>query len=273
METTAVTGVCKKCKRKKPIADFMVERRPNPCKHCSRCRSLGAARCARYKKNNPLKLHESQTKFKSTAKGKALAAKDKARRAKPEVQAVHAAKARERRATPEYKEYLQSDAYKESRRREYLKNKATPGWSTEHSILVTIGDTLGNRRSDFSHKLSELTEWTSREDMMTFFESHPKWESGMTWQNHSHQGWTVGHKIARSHYSKSPEDIKRSYMKMNIFPQWSKGPGGNCAMQTKFPPVDELLALRPCWPLAWNGALPSNERLRAMERAMYQKHK
>lgn len=262
---------CKKCRKKRPIAEFVAKRSKKICKLCKRCRDFADARVARHKNKHPDAVAKSQAAFSKTDKAKKLRDKEKEKRQQPEEKKKHADNAREYRKTDAYKKTLQSDAHKESKHRSYIKAKSQPGWKQAHCMLVTIGDTLGSRRSDFSNQLREFTEFTSIEDVKEHFEQHDEWQDGMSWDNHSHQGWNVGHKIARAHYGASVEDLRRAYKKANLFPQWATGPDGNCALHTKFPPTDELLKLRSCWPVAWNDKLPSPEQLAAMEHRMYQR--
>ena len=49
------------------------------------------------------------------------------------------------------------------------------------------------------------------------------------------------------------EDVRRCWCKDNLFPQWADE--NNC-LQTKLPPIAELLLLKHCWPTAWGDEVP-----------------
>ena len=85
-------------------------------------------------------------------------------------------------------------------------------------------------------------------------------EPDMTFDNYGYgdNKWNVGHRIARAMYSNSPEDLKRCWSSLNLFPQWQKQ---NFALKIALPGDDELHKLQPIWPTAWPRMPTSDERV------------
>jgi len=111
-----------------------------------------------------------------------------------------------------------------------------------------------------SQTVSEYTPFTSNEDAKAHFDS--QFEDWMSWDNHGlhnagapyKAAWQVGHKIPRAKYDHSnPEDIKRCWSAVNLFPQDAKE---NIENRDKMPPPEVLLPLREIWPASWKGVLP-----------------
>lgn len=255
---------CGKCANWKPIEDFRAKRSQKICKLCKRCRDFADARCKRYKEKNPQRLLKLQNDWKKTEKGVAYLQRDREAKKTDEARAHNAELARNWRRSEKGIEYSQSDSLKESKHKQWLKTKSDPGAKLKQYIQVALCDVIDGRRDDFSSKVAKYTEFTSNEDVIDFFSS--QFEPGMTWENHSHQGWNIGHKIAKAHFDMSnEEDVRRCWMKANLFPQWATGPDGNCALRTKFPSTDVMMQLRMCWPTSWNNTLPSPERLLELE--------
>ncbi len=248
--------VCQKCKRSKPSQDFIVatKRTSRESKKCKDCRAKNANNREAYWATKQRYLNsETRKVYKETVLHS------------DEWRAIHAEHQRKQRKTETHSKYLQSDAYKESRKRENKKMMTTPGAKAAHYVQVALSDATSGRRDDFSTKLEKFTEFTSNKDVKKFLES--QFEPGMSWENHTHQGWNIGHRIAQNHYNfELDEDVRRCWKKANLFPQWASGPGGNLTLGVKFPPEPQLLQLRACWPTAWNDTLPSSSELRAMEK-------
>tara|TARA_B110001450_G_C17515592_1_gene438315 strand:+ start:208 stop:855 length:648 start_codon:yes stop_codon:yes gene_type:complete len=207
-----------------------------------------------------------QKDWLKTTKGMEYKKREAVRADSDESRAHRAELQRKQRKSLTGQEYKQSQSYKDSKKREYDKMKEVPGAKAMHYIQVAIGDaTKGRRGNHYSSKIEQWTEFDSLEDLRMFFSE--RFEEGMTWDNHSHTGWNIGHRIAKAHYNfANDEDVKRCWKKLNLFPQWATGENGNCSLRTKFPREAELMALRSCWPTAWNDVLPTIEQRRAMER-------
>lgn len=263
---------CAKCNQEKPIERFIAKRTTKVCKLCDRCRDLSDARCKRYKEKNPEKLFQMQKAWKNTEKGLSYIKRQYEANKTIEKRAHLAHLARDWRKSDKGLLYQQSASLKASKRRQWDKTKTDPGAKLKSYIQVALCDAIDDRRDDFSSKIERYTEFTSNEDVKRFFSS--QFEPGMSWDNHSHQGWNIGHKIAKAHYDMSnEEDVRRCWKKDNLFPQWATGPNGNCALRTKFPRYEELLNLRDCWPTNWNDVLPSPEVLLEMEQKCNIKNK
>ena len=106
------------------------------------------------------------------------------------------------------------------------RQRRPPGNKLVQYIQVAICGCLDGRRT-LSSKIEDNTEFKSTQEIMLHFSS--QFEEGMTWEQHSHQGWNIGHRIAKNHYDFSiDEDLKRCWKSANLFPQWATGPTGNC---------------------------------------------
>lgn len=248
---------CKKCKCEKGEECFRAKRAKKLCKLCDRCRNFADARGRKYVAKDPVGYRQKQKDWMLTEKAIESHRRDLAAQKTTEARAQKAELQRSWRQTDNGKKYLQSDGYKESKKREYEKLMSKPGAKTMHYVQVALSDaTHGRHDGYYSTKIVQYTEFANLEDLKKFFSE--RWEDGMSWENHSHTGWNIGHRIAKDHYDFSnDEDVRRCWKKVNLFPQWATGAGGNCSLKTKFPSEEELLALRCCWPTNWNDDLPS----------------
>jgi len=159
---------------------------------------------------------------------------------------------------------------KELRAIEYKRVHSDPGLNLEHGIGVKVGKMLKGER-DESETVLSYAEFSSRDDMMAHFEA--TFDTGMSFDNFGKylvggpRVWNVGHRIARFHFdANNPEDVRRCWMKQNLFAQWAKE---NIKAKVKFPEEAELMQLQSSWPTAWNDKLPSKEERMCMERAVF----
>jgi len=258
---------CPKCKRELALEHFQAKRTSKICKQCGDCRAKADVRCARHKNKDPVAYRAKQIAWLKTEKGKEYKQRESDQNTTEDGRAHSRALYAIQKETSRHKLKIKSPAFKKKRKerhaREWEKTKASPGNKLVQYIQVAICGCLDGRRT-LSSKIEDNTEFKSTQEIMLHFSS--QFEEGMTWEQHSHQGWNIGHRIAKNHYDFSiDEDLKRCWKSANLFPQWATGPTGNCAMYTKFPPEEELLKLRHCWPTSWNDQLPSSDARRAME--------
>ena len=260
---------CPKCKIDCPVEQFQSKRTSKICKSCSVCRSKADIRGKRHVQKDPAGFRQKQKNWLATEKGVKYKSRSNEARKTDACRETARLKQAKRRSTPEYAEYLQSDSYKASKKREYERMKAIPGAKALHYVQVALSDAL-RTKCDSSNRLLKFTEFSGFEDLKEHLEE--QFEEGMTWQNHSHTGWNIGHRIAKAHYDLTcTEDIHRCWKRANLFPQWATGKGGNCSLKTRFPDSAMLYALKDCWPTDWNGVLPSNIELKKMEEKCNQK--
>lgn len=153
--------------------------------------------------------------------------------------------------------YRASGRHKEVRVAEYERIHSDPGRHLEHTIGNKISRMISGQASS-SKNVTALTDFGSRDVLLDHFVS--QFEPGMTINNHGKhlrgQGrvWHVGHRIARALYNPNiPEDERRCWTSMNLFPQWADE---NISAGTKLPSLPALMLLKDCWPTGWGGELP-----------------
>lgn len=138
--------------------------------------------------------------------------------------------------------------------RTYERRKSNPGLKL-FAAVQTAMCMMTSGTSQTSKKVWKATGFKDREDLVEHFAS--TFENGMTRTNHGAgpEKWNIGHRIAKAHYDESnPEDVRRCWNRANLFAQWALE---NQKAQTKLPPMEELLKLKPYWPVAWNGCVPN----------------
>lgn len=216
---------------------------------CSDCCAKQVAYSAAYGKT--AKGKAKYARYQQTEKRKISRAKYKATERYAETEAAYAPRKKELRAL------------------EYERIHSDPGLHLEHGISVKIGKMLNGERGE-SETVMSHTEFSSREDMLAHFKS--TFDTGMSFDNfgkHRVGGppvWNVGHRIARFHFdSNNPEDVRRCWMKQNLFAQWAQE---NISAKVKLPDEDELMRLRDSWPTSWNDKLPSRPERVCMERRL-----
>lgn len=244
------TKICSRCRKTKLLSEFNNGRGSDHSSNCSTCCS-------------EMQVHIS--KYSKTSKGKAT----RALHQKTEKRKI----SKSRHKTTEL--YAKTKAAyvprkKELRAIEYERIHSDPGLNLAHGIGAKIGQMLKGLR-DESKTVMSYTEFSSRDDMMAHLKS--TFDTGMSFSNfgkHLVDGppvWNVGHRIARFHYdANNPEDVRRCWMKQNLFAQWAKE---NIQAKVKFPEEAELMQLKSGWPTAWKDKLPSKEERVQMERAVF----
>ena len=152
---------------------------------------------------------------------------------------------------------------KRARANTLQKRKDMPGRKMLHKIQCRVRDML-RQRGEESLTVIGRTSIPSSDALREHVES--TFQEGMTWDNHGHRGalkWNLGHRIACSMYeATNDEDMRRCWALPNLFAQWSLE---NQGLSVQLPDDEELLLLRPHWPLAWHDMLPGAE-----ERAVLQ---
>jgi len=259
---------CKKCKQEKPDACFQAKRAKKLCLLCDRCRQLADARCKKHIGKDPAAYRQKQKDWLKSENGLEYKQREQDANKTDEGRAHKAELQREWRQSENGIRYRESDEYKATKKREYDQMMSKPGAKTMHYVQVALSDaTHGRHDGYFSTKIEKYTEFADLEDLKAFFSE--RWLPGMSWENHSHTGWNIGHRIAKDHFDFSnDEDVRRCWKKANLFPQWASE---NCSLRTDFPPEEQLLALRCCWPTNWNDILPSAEERKAMQERCWEK--
>tara|TARA_B110000114_G_scaffold185639_1_gene233674 strand:+ start:2349 stop:3107 length:759 start_codon:yes stop_codon:yes gene_type:complete len=230
---------CRRCKKEKSIFEFNTTQDGASTLTCSDCLLTLAGYSKKYSQKDKGKAthrrHERGPKGKATKK-----------RYKDSELGIATTNA-----------YNDSVRRKEMRVDEYERTHSDPGRHLEHAIGVTISRMI-NGQAKSSQKVTALTEFGTRDVLVENFES--QFEPGMTMQNHGkhilgeERRWHVGHRIARALYNPSiPEDLRRCWMSMNLFPQWADE---NISAKTTLPSLQALMLLKDCWPTGWGGELP-----------------
>ena len=132
-----------------------------------------------------------------------------------------------------------------------------------NKVLVKIRKMLVDSTIE-SNTVREVSGFASNLDCRAHFEN--AWEPWMSWDNYgAHSSgnpydarWQIGHRIARSLYSESIEDVKRCWSHENIFPQCARK---NIEARAALPNPNALWQLRHIWPLAWNNVPPDQSLL------------
>ena len=112
---------CKKCKCEKGEECFRAKRAKKLCKLCDRCRNFADARGRKYVAKDPVGYRQKQKDWMLTEKAIESHRRDLAAQKTTEARAQKAELQRSWRQTDNGKKYLQSDGYKESKKREYEK--------------------------------------------------------------------------------------------------------------------------------------------------------
>lgn len=234
-------------------------------KNCKPCREKQKTYRETYHRKHPDAAQENQARYNKTAKAKAKSAKHRKTEKSAATRQRHRETERFKQTTDAYRN---SDRWKEMRAAEYERTHSDPGRNLEHNIGCKIGKMLNGTRQS-SETVMSFTEFEGRDDLMAHIES--TFEHGMSFSNfgkHLVNGpivWNVGHRIARFHFDTSnQEDVRRCWMKQNLFAQWAKE---NLSAHAKFPDEEELLKLQASWPVAWNNKLPSRSERGRMENA------
>ena len=230
---------CRRCKKEKSTSEFNVSRNGESTLNCSDCCLKLATYMSKHSKTE--KGKETRRRHERGPKGKAT----KKRYKESEL------------GMATYDAYNSSNRRKELRAQEYERIHSDPGRHIEHAIGVTISRMIRGQAQS-SQKVTALTDFQNRDSLLEHFES--QFEPGMTMQNHGklilgeERRWNVGHRIARVLYDPSnPEDQRRCWMRMNLFPQWADE---NISAKATLPPLQELLRLKNCWPTGWGEELP-----------------
>lgn len=248
----AATKICSRCRRCKPVSEFNKGRDDDYSINCSDCAVTMNAHFAKYSKTNKGKA--TQARHQQTEKRKISKAKHKMTEKFAQTTAA----------------YRSSDQRHELRAAEYERVHSDHGRHVEHGIGVKVGKMITGYRQS-SETVMSYTQFTSRDDMLAHFES--TFDDGMSFNNYGKhlvdgpRVWNVGHRIARFHFdANNPEDVKRCWMKQNLFAQWGKE---NIEAKVKLPAESELMQLRSSWPTAWNNMLPTAEERLRMGRGVF----
>ena len=251
-DSPSLWNQCRRCRKFKPGAEFEPKRGTAPATACMRCRDRSCKRSKQHSQSE--KGRATQARHRKTDKWKATKAKHK-----------QTDKCQETAAR-----YIDSGRRAAVRKEEYDRVHSDPGRHLEHAIVVKVGKMINGKRKE-SETVMSYTEFSSNRDLCDHLES--TFEPGMSFANFGkHRGvgprvWNVGHRIARFHYdANNPEDVRRCWLKQNIFAQWGKE---NLSTHAAFPDESTLIALQTSWPVAWNDVLPSREERVCMERAVF----
>lgn len=242
---------CYRCKKTKSTLEFNRSNRGSFwTKNCTPCCAYNSKAVGTYVRTDAGK--QTQARHQQTDKRKISKARHK--------------------TTERYAETVEAYAprKKELRDAEYERIHSDPGLNLMHGIGCKIGQMLNGARIE-SKTVMEHSEFANAEDVKAHLIT--TFTGGMSLENqgkHRVGGprvWNVGHRIARFHYDASkPEDVRRCWMKQNLFAQWA---AENLSEKVKFPKESKLLALRDSWPTAWNDELPSQSERVCMERAVF----
>jgi len=175
--------------------------------------------------------------------------------------------------------YQKTEKFKRSNKKKvakrYKKMRSDDALWLKEKVRTKVGRMLRKAQKGLhssSKTVSKITEFTNTQDLVAHFES--KFQEGMTRLNHGrgNDKWHVGHEIPQAYFNpNSISDVKRCWMKANLFPQWQHD---NLTQNVKLPSIERLNQLHAmgCLPEVFGGVVPSTEEMKMWEsRAVYGK--
>jgi hypothetical protein len=154
------------------------------------------------------------------------------------------------------------ESRKKAIKKRHQKVRNNPGLRLQESLRASVASRLRGGTKEVSDKFKKFTEFESTQDVVRHFTS--KMKPLMTLENYG-AFWSIAHKIPVCYYDSSiEEDVGRCNSKLNLGCDYSISPTPtgeltNFQKSTSLPPLEELKSMVQCFPLSWNGALPSKK--------------
>jgi hypothetical protein len=185
---------CSRCKEIKPVNEFAFCKKSKDGKNCA-CKKCHNEECRIYKTNNPEKVKESAKKYRDNNKELTYQInKLYMENNKEKTRARHRKNMREKMKNPKHKlSHNMSDLVR------YSLHGKKEGKSWKKLVGYTLDQLI-------KHLEKQFTE-------------------GMTWENHTINGWHVDHKIPITAFNYTlPTDIdfKKCWSLSNLQPMWAK---------------------------------------------------
>ncbi len=156
-----------------------------------------------------------------------------------------------------------------SRKRRHDKIRNDPGLKLQERLRGSLGDRLSGKLRDEPTSLPKFTEFKTVEDIVKHFSMRLASKPGMTLDNYG-SFWSIGHIIPVAWYNSSNlEDVRRCNSKMNLDCDYNTYPTPtgeltNYQKSTALPSDAEMLSMVDCFPVAWDGKLPSSKLRKSM---------
>jgi len=250
------TWICIDCGRK-PTANFDVHEETGvPKTYCRVCMPKMLARGAVWKKTDNGKA--TQKRYKDSDKGKARDERyHKSDKGKARDERYHKSdkgKATQKKYKDSDKGNAANERYNETRSKSSaLRRTEQPAWALKEDLIVNAAAFVSHR--NFSFVFEETTGLLGKDLLARLKET---FHSGMTFANHA-EVWQISHLIPRAAFDHNdPENVRRCWDVRNFRADLKED---NHEMQHRIIPANALLAGKDCFPVEWDGHIPSTNKI------------